>query len=262
MKKFIHTFNRPWLAYSDGGPAFGQKFTKFLEAFHINHHLTSAHRPTSNGDAESGVKSVKNLLLKIGKISEQLVEESVFNVNNEPASSGAGSPAERFFLRGIRSTLPNSFKRNLQIQDLMTIRDQKRKKLASRRGRKSTDIFQEGDPVRIQDPISKRWNIKGKIESIRSSADGVQSSFQIKKSNGRSTLRHQSHVRHDITIDDRAEPSKITFKERVEIKPIKRMHMTRSRAKALSEKVLQNKSSLRGTESQAEQRPQSYSEHQ
>ena len=119
-----------------------------------------------------------------------------------------------------------------------------------------------GDPVRIQDPISKRWTIKGIIEKVRSSEEGVQTSFQIKKKNGRSTLRHHSHIRHDVTIDDRTEPQKISFKEKIEIKPIQRLVMTRSRAKALSEKVLERKSSLRGKESQHEQSSQSRSEHQ
>ena len=88
------------------------------------------------------------------------------------------------------------------------------------------ELLDLSDPVRVQDPISKKWTIRGKIETIRSSDNGVQSSFKIRKSNGRSTLRHKSHVRHDITIDDRAEPSKISFQEKVQIKPIKRMHMT------------------------------------
>ena len=158
--------------------------------------------------------------------------------------------------------MPNSFKKNLQIEDLMSIRDKKRKQLANRRGRKSSETFEVGDPVRIQDPISKRWTIRGTIERIRSSEEGTQTSYQIKKRNGRNTLRHASHVRHDVTIDDRTEPQKISFKEDIEIRPLRRLVMTRSRAKALSEKVLERKSSLRARESQLEQSSHSHSENQ
>ena len=144
----------------------------------------------------------------------------------------------------------------------MSIRDKKRKQLASRRGRKSSETFEEGDPVRIQDPISKLWTIKGVIEKVRSSEEGTQTSFQIRKKNCRSTLCHSSHVHHDVTIDDRTEPQKIRFHENIEIKPIRRLVMTCSRAKALSEKVLEKKSSLRAKESQLEQSSQSHSESQ
>ena len=116
FQQYLYTFNRPCLVISDGGPAFGPDFSKYLDLHHIRHHVTSAHHPSSNGDAEAGVKSVKTILLKIGKVTEQLVAEACFNHNNMPAPSGQGTPAERFFRRGIRSILPNYYKKTSTLK--------------------------------------------------------------------------------------------------------------------------------------------------
>ena len=48
--RYLHTFDRPSVVLSDGLPCFGPEFSKFLEAYHIQHHLTSAHHPSSNGN--------------------------------------------------------------------------------------------------------------------------------------------------------------------------------------------------------------------
>ena len=92
------------------------------------------------------MKSIKSLLIKIGKVTDQLVAETAFNTNNQPAPSGQGTPAERFFRRGVRPNLPNSFKRNLNTDDMIKIRNLKRMKLAKRR-RKSADTFHKDDTV-------------------------------------------------------------------------------------------------------------------
>ena len=65
------------------------------------------------------MKSIKTILIKIEKVTDQLVAESAFNHNNQPAPLGQGMPAERFFCRGIRTILPNSFKKNLNIDNMI-----------------------------------------------------------------------------------------------------------------------------------------------
>ena len=140
-----------------------QGFTDFCKAWHIDHHLTSAHRAQSNGDGESGIKSVKTVLEKINKVDHKTVEQTVFNYNHQKNPDGSGSPSERFFGRSHRTKLPNSFVRNLEVADLNRIRNSKRNKLAQKQGRRSVDPFSLGDSVRVQDHVTKRWTIKGKI---------------------------------------------------------------------------------------------------
>ena len=73
---------------------------------------------------------------------------------------------------------------------MIKIRNQKRLKLAKRRRRKSTETFRKNDPVRLQNPRSKKWDLKGVVTEIRLHPNGNPSSFVIKKRNGRSTIRH------------------------------------------------------------------------
>ena len=128
LQQYLHTFDRPSLMISDVGPCFGPEFSKFLDLHHIRHHLTLAHHSSSNGDAEAGVKSIKTVLLKVGKVTEQLVAEACFNHNNMASPSGEGTPAERFFRRGIRSILPNYYKKNLNTEDMVQIRQNRKEK--------------------------------------------------------------------------------------------------------------------------------------
>ena len=77
---------------------------------------------------------------------------------------------------------------------MIKIRNQKRQKVAKRRGRTSTETFQNNDPVRLQNPRWKKWDLKGVITEIRLHPNGNPSSFVIKKKNGRSIIRHKSQV--------------------------------------------------------------------
>ena len=108
----------------------------------------------------------------------------MFDVNNHEAINGSGTPNERFFLRGIRSGLPNSFKKHLKADDLMKIRAAKQMKAAVKKGKMSADSFSVGDSVRIQDMKSKRWNRSGTIKESRTSNDGQEVSFVIQMENG------------------------------------------------------------------------------
>ena len=128
-----------------------QGFVDFLDAHYINHRYSSASRPQSNSPAERAVRSLKDVIHKVRKIDKKLLREMTFNLNNHSSQDNSGSPAERFFLRGIRSSLQNSFERNLKASDLMKIRSDKRQKLASKQGRISKDGFYTGQTVRIQD---------------------------------------------------------------------------------------------------------------
>ena len=109
LTRYLHTFDRPSVVLSYGGPCFGPEFTKFLEAYHIQHHLTSAHYDRSNGDVEAGVKSIKSILIKIGKVTNQLVAKTAFDNNNQLAPSGQGTPAEMFFSQGSENKFAQHF---------------------------------------------------------------------------------------------------------------------------------------------------------
>ena len=101
--------------------------------------------------------------MKLPEVTRRILREVVFDLNNHQAADHSGRPAEKFLKRGIRNKLPNSYKKNLDSEDLMHIRSRKQKKVAERKGRKSADKFKIDDHVRVQDVASKKWNKTGRI---------------------------------------------------------------------------------------------------
>ena len=71
--RYITTFDRPLTVITDGGPAFNHGFMDFLNAHHIHHRYSSAYHPQSNSPAERGVHSLKDVIIKVGKIDDKLL---------------------------------------------------------------------------------------------------------------------------------------------------------------------------------------------
>ena len=88
---------------------------------------------------------------------------------------------------------------------------------------------------------------------IRDSPNGEASSYVIRKNNGRTTIRHSSHIRHDVTVDQKSEPSKITFQEKPTSKNIPRVIMTRQRARQLAKRDQPVKGALKIRQSYSEE---------
>ena len=143
------SFDHPHLCVTDSEPSFQQLFTDFLRAHHIDHRYSSSYRPQSSSPAEGGVRSIKDVLVKLPSITKKVLREVVFNINNNQSQDGSGSPSEGFFLRGIRTIFPNSFRKKLETADLMKIRSDKQMKMAMKKGRISKDVFTIGDKIRV-----------------------------------------------------------------------------------------------------------------
>ncbi|QQP40844.1 Putative LOC101858828 [Caligus rogercresseyi] len=63
LRRYLGTFGVPNELSSDGGPEFTSIDTKeFLQKWGINHRISSAYNPQSNGRAEVSVKATKRLL--------------------------------------------------------------------------------------------------------------------------------------------------------------------------------------------------------
>ena len=74
------------------------------------------------------------------------------------APDGSGSPAQRFFKRKIRNGLPTAIQKDINYEDLMCIRAKKQMGAAKKKGRSSSDTFEVGDEIRIQDSSTKNWH--------------------------------------------------------------------------------------------------------
>ena len=60
LQKLMNSFGYPRLVFSDNGPQFRGDFTGFCQQHLIKHKTSSPSNPSSNGLAESSVKSVSH----------------------------------------------------------------------------------------------------------------------------------------------------------------------------------------------------------
>ena len=216
FERYMMTFDRPRIVVTDHGPAFSNNFIEFLHANHIEHHYSSYYRPRSNAPAERTVRSIKDVLLKIPNFTERNLRAAVFTINQHQAQDGSGSPSQRFFRRHIRTNLPMLMKKELKHKDLMRIRSEKQQKAARKQGKRSADTFEEGDSVRIQNMANSRWDKSGTIKEVRTSDDGQGVSFLISLPNGRETIRHRSHLRHNLNRYTRVSEIRVRFDMKVD----------------------------------------------
>ena len=90
---------------SDGSPQFRGPFS-FCSKHNITHELSAPYNPKSNGLAEAGVKSVKNILRK-SQHSGSDPNTMLYEWRNVPRADGY-SPAQLLFGRRQRTSLPLS----------------------------------------------------------------------------------------------------------------------------------------------------------
>ena len=128
---YIHTF------VNDGTPTFRDNFLEFLSAVQICHCYSPAHSRQSNSEVKRGVRSIKEVLEKIGKIDKKKLCNGEFNFNTHESQDHFGSPAKSSFFRSIRTSLPYFLERDLQVDDLINIWSNKCRLLAAKKRRKS-----------------------------------------------------------------------------------------------------------------------------
>ena len=96
---------------SDGGPEYISKdFQDFLKTWGVQHRLSSAYHPQSNGRAEVTVKAMKRLLRNNvdhnGKLNTDAVTRAMLQLRNTPESDSGLSPAQILLGRTLRDSLP------------------------------------------------------------------------------------------------------------------------------------------------------------
>ena len=86
----------------------------------INHCVSAAYNPQSNGAAERGVASIKALLTKMGKkgqLSQDELDKIVFKLNAHQTAKEE-SALERFYMRPVKTYLPELIKKQIDHQVL------------------------------------------------------------------------------------------------------------------------------------------------
>ena len=87
LTSWFNLFGWPSSIRSDGGPQFCGEFRCFCEKHGIRHELSAPYNPKSNGLAEAGVKSVKNILRKCASSGAD-PDFMLYECPNVPRSDG------------------------------------------------------------------------------------------------------------------------------------------------------------------------------
>ena len=126
----------------------------------LDGNTTAPYNPKSNGLAEAGVKSVKNILRKSAS-SGANAETMLYEWRNVPCSDGY-SPAQLMFGRAQRTSLPSQPSQNIPI-DFPSAASSKdaahaRAKLDHDRSKLSLASLSPGQAVHLQDSKSSAWD--------------------------------------------------------------------------------------------------------
>ena len=195
---------------TDGGPQFASaEFADFAKKWGVHLQLSTPHYPQSNGHAEAAVKSMKALLSKSstsGRIDSEDFLRGLLEWRNTPRANGL-SPAEMVFGHNIRSIIPAHHKAYARKwQDVMdrcemAAGEEKRKAKQRYDGRsKELKPMENGSHVRVQNPMTKRWDKRGVIIHV-----GQHRDYRVKLLSGRVYWRNRRFIRPDYS-DDTAEP--------------------------------------------------------
>ncbi len=148
---------------SDGGPQFRKTFGRWCAEMGVNHELSSAYNPESNGLSEASVKRLKHLYLKTNNAREFKV--ALVQMNAMEREDGS-SPSTIFQKGVVRCQLP-SLRIPVDLEKAKASREEAAQKMRKAAGgvapRKE---FIRGDEVVIQDHKSKRWTGRGVIAEI------------------------------------------------------------------------------------------------
>ncbi|CAB4033368.1 Transposon Ty3-I Gag-Pol poly [Paramuricea clavata] len=113
-----HIFRNLFIAYgvseelsTDGGPQFtAEAFQQFLKLWGVNHRLSSASYPQSNGRAEVAVKAAKRIIhnnrSSDGGLNTDTAARAILQYRNTPLPDIELSPAQILLHRQLRDSIP------------------------------------------------------------------------------------------------------------------------------------------------------------
>ena len=110
LRRMFAIFGVPAVLSSDGGPEFAAAMTEdFLKKWGVQHRISSAYNPQSNGRAEVAVKSAKRLLRRninqSGSLDSDILLRAMLALRNTPDADCQISPAQIIFGRPLRDAM-------------------------------------------------------------------------------------------------------------------------------------------------------------
>lgn len=178
LRNTFHTYGAPTILYSDGGLAFTSQETKdFLKRWGVEHIVSSAHYPQSNGRAELGVKTAKRIITEnvsdSGSLNTDAASRALLQYRNTPIQSLGLSPAQILYHRNLRDSVPTHPKL-LRPHNQWLIAAENREKALRKKNSTLLERYNTftkkltplpiGTRVLVQEHINKkRWNRTGVV---------------------------------------------------------------------------------------------------
>jgi hypothetical protein len=199
LRRYFVQFGIPNKLRSDGGTQFTAQVTStFMQNWGINHVFSAPHFPSSNGLAESAVKSMKALVAASthnGDLEQDTFAQGLLELRNTPRTNGK-SPAEMIFGTPLRSTVPtHHMVLSKEWQDLADLTDATLP-TSTKLNLRQLKPLHPGDKCWIQDPSTKRWSSIGHIIQAR------QRNYTVKMPSGRILWRNRRHIRACVEGDE------------------------------------------------------------
>ena len=145
------------------------------------------------GLVEGSVRTLKDILHKNENLSQLMLDEQIFAVNSKDDGI-TGSNNTRFYGRGIRSGLPNSFERFVDWQQDIKRRGEIKEQRYLRKERTvGKHTYEIGETVRLQNIKTKKWDTFGVVKGIRTADDDTILSYDI-DIDGMITSRHRKYM--------------------------------------------------------------------
>ena len=184
------------LLTTDGGPQFGaanSAIKEWAQETGINHDLSAAYSPQSNGEAEAAVKRVK-MAIAYSDGTPGSIRSVCHNLNWEQRPDKSGSPAELFMY--CSPGLPTIPHKLLDSSDEQRRREEGRSKQVQRLNKvlRKPDIYNDGETVYLRDQEGK-WTVRAKVINQRKYQGVETSSYLLRKcKTNRLTVRNKRSI--------------------------------------------------------------------
>ena len=192
--KCIRDWASKWgMPYEVKSSSFRKEWEEELKKLGVKVIHSSAYNSQSMGLVERSVRTLKEILHKNNNLSQLLLDEQIFAVNSKEDGE-TGSNNTRFYGRGVRSGLPNSWERFVDWQrDIQRRGEIKEKRFLKKERTVGKETYNIGETVRLQNIKTKKWDTFGVVKGIQTADDNTILSYDI-DIDGTITSQHRKYM--------------------------------------------------------------------
>ena len=224
LRKMFEIYGVPNKCRSDGALMYTSTMMRqFMEKWGIIQAISAPHFPSSNGLAESAVKTAKGLVATTstnGNIDTDEFAQGLLELRNAPRANGR-SPAEMVYGAPLRALVPALQK--------SSPKEEERDDDDVPENARSLPPFAIGTRCWVQDPATKKWSHTGVVTKVRNR------NYILQMDSGRLLWRNRRQLRKNSVLmeGDQARQSdrQVSFNDDVQVQEIESRRSERLAAK-------------------------------